>query len=48
MASGYRNKMNEVKPHTAWARRTLARAQAFGVARPDVTFVDLLAASVLR
>jgi len=48
MASGYRNKMNEVRPHTAWAHRTVARAQAFGVARPDVTFVDLLAASVLR
>ena len=48
MASGYRNKMNEVKPHTAWARRTLARAQVFGVAARDVTFVDLLAASVLR
>jgi citrate lyase beta subunit len=48
MASGYRNKMNEVKPHTAWAHRILARAQAFGVARPDVTFVEVLAASVPR
>ncbi|HZI98406.1 MAG TPA: HpcH/HpaI aldolase/citrate lyase family protein [Actinomycetales bacterium] len=48
MASGYRNKMNEVKPHTGWAHRTLARAQVFGVAAPDVTFVDLLAASLLR
>ena len=46
MASGYRNKMNEVKPHTAWAQRTLARGQAFGVAAPEITFVDLLAASV--
>lgn len=41
-ASSYRNKMNEAKPHTAWARRTVQRAAAFGVANPDVSFVDLL------
>jgi citrate lyase beta subunit len=45
-ASAYRNKMNESKPHTAWARRTLLRARAFGVAREDVSFVDLLAAAL--
>lgn len=45
-ASGYRNKMNESKPHRRWARRTLLRAQVFGVAAPEVTFVDLLAAGV--
>lgn len=39
-------RMNEAKPHRAWARRTLLRADAFGVARPDVTFVDLLEASM--
>lgn len=44
-ASTYRNKMNEAKPHRAWARRTLARAAAFGVAAADVGFVDLLAAT---
>jgi citrate lyase beta subunit len=42
--SAYGNKMNESKPHAAWARRTLLRADAFGVAAPDVSFVDLLAA----
>jgi citrate lyase beta subunit len=42
--SAYRNKMNESKPHAAWARRTLLRAEAFGVAHPDVSLVDLLAA----
>jgi citrate lyase beta subunit len=42
LASGYANKMNEVKPHRAWARRVLARAEAFGVARGDVDLVDLL------
>ncbi|GAB3685325.1 HpcH/HpaI aldolase/citrate lyase family protein [Actinocorallia lasiicapitis] len=46
MASSYSNKMNEAKPHRAWARRTLARAHVFGVAAEDVTFVDLLAAGV--
>lgn len=45
--SGYRNKMNESKPHTAWAERTLTRARVFGVARPDITFVEILAASML-
>jgi citrate lyase beta subunit len=45
-ASAYRNKMNESKPHAAWARRTMLRARAFGVAREDVSFVDLLGASL--
>jgi len=42
--SEYANKMNEAKPHRAWARRTLLRAEVFGVAREDVTFVDFLGA----
>lgn len=42
VASAYRNKMNESKPHTAWARRILARADAFGVANASTSFVDLL------
>lgn len=45
-ASRYANKMNEMKPHEAWARRVTARAAAFGVAAEGVTFVDLLEASV--
>ena len=44
--SAYRNKMNESKPHTNWARRTMLRAQVFGVAQSEVTFVDLLAAGL--
>jgi citrate lyase beta subunit len=43
--SSYRNKMNEANPHHAWAQQLLRRAEVFGVAAPDVTFVDLLAAS---
>jgi citrate lyase beta subunit len=45
-ASSYGNKMNESKPHTAWARRTLLRARMFGVAREGVSFVDLLGAGL--
>jgi citrate lyase beta subunit len=45
-ASTFGNKMNESKPHTAWARRTLLRAAAFGVAREGVSFVDLLGAGL--
>lgn len=40
--SHYGNKMNEVKPHRAWAQRTLLRARVFGVTRPGVGMVDLL------
>ncbi|HEY2297571.1 MAG TPA: HpcH/HpaI aldolase/citrate lyase family protein [Jatrophihabitans sp.] len=45
-SSTYRNKMNESKPHAAWARRTVLRSRAFGVAHAGTTFVDLLAASL--
>jgi len=45
VASSFGNKMNESKPHIAWAARTLRRARAFGVAAEDVGFVDLLSAS---
>jgi citrate lyase beta subunit len=46
LASGHQNKMNEVRPHTTWARQTMLRAQVFGVAAEGVSFVDLLAASL--
>jgi len=44
LRSAYTNKMNEVKPHRAWALRTLRRAELFGVAREGVHFVDVLSA----
>ncbi|GGW26964.1 HpcH/HpaI aldolase/citrate lyase family protein [Streptomyces xantholiticus] len=46
LRSAYTNKMNEVKPHRAWAERTLLRAEVFGVAKEDVGFVELLAAGL--
>jgi len=45
-ASTYRNKMNESKPHSAWARSTALRARVFGVAQEGISFVDLLGASL--
>ncbi len=47
-ASGYGNKMNELKPHRAWAERVVLRASVFGVTNRGVTFVDLLTALVAR
>ncbi|AUG77045.1 ATP/GTP-binding protein [Kitasatospora sp. MMS16-BH015] len=44
LRSAYTNKMNEAKPHRAWAERVVLRARAFGVAREEVSFVDLLEA----
>src|SRR6185437_12989923 len=42
MPSGHRNKMNEIRPHLTWARRTMLRSRVFGVAADGVSFVDLL------
>jgi citrate lyase beta subunit len=42
--SDYGNKMNELRPHRAWAQVVLRRAHAFGVLRAGHTFVDVLAA----
>ena len=44
-ASGYRNKMNESKPHRAWAEQLVRRAKVFGVMREDTSYVDVLSAS---
>ncbi len=46
-SSIYKNKMNESKPHYIWAEKTLLRAEAFGVANPDIDFVDFLEASMI-
>ncbi|MCQ4121194.1 HpcH/HpaI aldolase/citrate lyase family protein [Rhodococcus tibetensis] len=47
-ASGYRNKMNEMRPHRNWAEKTLVRAKVFGVTNEGITFVDLLTALAVR
>ncbi|MER7704799.1 HpcH/HpaI aldolase/citrate lyase family protein [Kitasatospora sp. NPDC097605] len=48
LRSAYTNKMNEAKPHRAWAERVMLRAEVFGVAREDVSFAELLAACLCR
>ncbi|WP_405819757.1 HpcH/HpaI aldolase/citrate lyase family protein [Streptomyces sp. NBC_00838] len=48
LRSSYTNKMNEVKPHRAWAERTMQRAEVFGVAKEDIGFVELLAAGLVE
>ncbi|MGY1884129.1 HpcH/HpaI aldolase/citrate lyase family protein [Blastococcus sp. SYSU DS0753] len=45
-ASALRNKMNESKPHAAWAAHILRRSRVFGVARRTTSFVDLLGAGL--
>lgn len=42
LRSAYHNKMNEVRPHLAWAGRILRRAATFGVAAPGISPLDLL------
>ena len=37
------NKMNEVKPHTNWARKVINRAKAFGVIENEGAYVKLFA-----
>jgi citrate lyase beta subunit len=43
--SDYGNKMNELRPHRAWADAVLRRARVFGVLAEGATFVDVLAAA---
>jgi len=48
LRSAYTNKMNEAKPHRAWAERVMLRAEVFGVAREDVSFAELLSACLCQ
>lgn len=43
--SAYGNKMNELRPHRAWAEKVALRARVFGVLQEGVSFVDVLAAT---
>lgn len=42
MKSNFSNKMNEVKPHYNWARKTLLKSNIYGVLHEEQTFIDLL------
>lgn len=37
------NKMNEIRPHTNWAKKVYMKAQAYGVIRNEMSFVELFA-----
>lgn len=37
------NKMNEIKPHTNWAKKVFSRAEAFGVIKNESQYVKLFA-----
>ncbi len=42
LSSVYANKMNEIKPHLLWAKKTLKRAESYGVYKENVDFVSYL------
>lgn len=35
------NKMNEIKPHTSWAKKVLARAKSYGVIEDETCYIKL-------
>ena len=39
------NKMNEIGPHTNWAKKIVNRARAFGVIKNEVSYIELFAVS---
>lgn len=39
--SNTNNKMNEIRPHTSWAEKVMARAFAFGVIKSEKSYLDL-------
>ena len=42
MASSYANKMNEIKPHTRWAKNILIKSKIYGVFNEHRNFTSLL------
>ncbi|WP_252187697.1 HpcH/HpaI aldolase/citrate lyase family protein [Anaeromonas frigoriresistens] len=44
--SDYSNKMNEIKPHTNWAKRILKRAKIYGVYNINQDFISLMKIAV--
>ncbi len=42
MKSDFANKMNEIKPHYFWAKKTILKSQLYGVLHEDFTNIDLI------
>ena len=40
------NKMNEVRPHTSWAKKVFMKARAFGVIENQHSYLELISAAV--
>lgn len=45
LKSSFSNKMNEVKPHYGWARKTILKSNIYGVLHENKQFTDLLIAN---
>jgi citrate lyase beta subunit len=42
MKSNFANKMNEIKPHYYWAKKTILKSQLYGVLHEEFTTIDLI------
>jgi citrate lyase beta subunit len=42
MKSNFDNKMNEIKPHYFWAKKTILKSQLYGVLHEEFTTIDLI------
>lgn len=42
MKSEFANKMNEIKPHLYWAKKTMLKSQVYGVLHEQFTNIDLI------
>lgn len=42
MKSNFSNKMNEIKPHYYWAKKTILKSQLYGVLHEEFTTIDLI------
>jgi citrate lyase beta subunit len=42
MKSNFANKMNEIKPHFYWAKKTILKSQLYGVLHDEFTTIDLI------
>lgn len=44
LKSAYENKMNEIKPHTQWAKKIMKRAEVYGVFNKGYDYLSILSA----
>ncbi|MFB5194479.1 HpcH/HpaI aldolase/citrate lyase family protein [Neobacillus sp. KR4-4] len=42
MKSNFENKMNEIKPHYYWAKKTILKSKLYGVLHEEFTTIDLI------